>query len=109
MTHRGPFQPLSFCDSVIRDQFYLHYSIDSAVLLPHILTPRAAASTSPPSLRCTYAEKSLTCFLGNTARAAANTSSEQIKVVSTRTLERERSFVHATRPSAEAGTHWGFI
>ena len=92
----------------IRHQFYLHYSIDSAILL-HIVTPRAAALTSTSFLRRTYPERSLTCFIGNTPKAAANTPREQIKVISTQTLERERSFVHTIQPSAEVGTHWGFI
>lgn len=74
----------------IRDQFYLYYSVDSAILFLHIVTPRAAALTSTSFLCCTYPGRSLTCFTGNVPRAAANTPSEQIKVISTQTLERER-------------------
>lgn len=93
----------------IRDQFYLYYSTDSAILLLHSGTPRAAALTSTFFLCRTYPERSPTCFIGNVPRAAANTPSKPVKGTSTQTLERERSFAHTIQPSAEVGTHWGFM
>lgn len=61
------------------------------------------------ALYCTYSERNQTCFIWNISWAAANTPSEQIKLISTQTPDRERSFVCTTPPSAEVGTHWGFI
>lgn len=54
-------------------------------------------------------EQNLMCFRGSVPRAAANTPSEQMKVASTQTPERESSFVHTIWPSAEVGTHWAFL